>query len=282
MRIKIPGNLTGDELFKYLVENKAELIEKKKSLPIKSDDTFSIPEVSHLSVSKDGAIKAEGTASSEDTTDPNVVRVKVVGNAAWFCDSHMDVLTDKCYDQSILSKGNLIPHIKDHHWESDAHVGDVVRVFKQNVSLRKLGWDGDGKTACVIWETDVRKDYNERVFMFYKNKKINQHSLGLQYVSLDLCINSNDEDYEEYKKRWDKYYPKVINKELVDRMKYFWVVYEIKIIENSCVLAGANPYTTTLDVSESKGAETNVDKPLTSTSQQQSKKRINFGSLLNK
>jgi hypothetical protein len=51
------------------------------------------------------------------------------------------------------------------------------------------------------------------------------------------------EDDKQYKENWDKYYPQVINKDLVDKYGYFFAVVEAKILENSCVLFGANENT---------------------------------------
>ena len=76
--------------------------------------------------------------------------------------------------------------------------------------------------------------------------KINQHSIGLMYISLGLCINNKD--YLPEFELWGKYYDKVINKDVVDEAGYFWIVPEIKVLENSCVLFGSNELTPTLEV----------------------------------
>ncbi len=251
MLITIPQNLKGKELYKFLVANKAQLISQKKSV-IKHTDPISFAPhfISTPVATKQVGVKAAGEEDEVVLPGLGQLHVKVVANTAWFCDSGMDVLTDKCYDRSVKEKGILIPHIEDHTWKSTSHVGDVKSVYTQLVSFKDLGFKGSGMTTSLIFETLIREDYNCNVYKFYKNGKINQHSIGLFYMSIGLCIN--DKDYLPEFELWNKYYDKIINKELVDERGYFWIVPEIKVIENSCVLFGMNELTPTLETSEVK------------------------------
>jgi hypothetical protein len=270
MRITLPANLKGKALYQYLVENKADLIARKMMLPIKSDPICC--DASFIQPVKAGATKADGTLATD--LDPDVFGVKIIGNTAWWCDSHMDVLTDKCYNKSVKERGILIPHINDHQWECTAHVGDVKSVYTQEISLKELGLKKyPGSTTCLAFETMIRKDYNERTHRFYKNGKINQHSIGLQYLSIELAIN--DPDYEKEIDFWNKYIDKVINREYVEEKGYFWIVTEIKIYEVSCVLFGANELTPTLEIQKSGEA------PAHTTTQQQTAKLFDFTPLIN-
>jgi hypothetical protein len=270
MRITLPAHLKGKALCQYLVDNKASLIAQKMMLPIKSEPVCC--DASFITPVKAGAVKADGTLVAG--LDPDVIGVKVVANAAWWCDGHMDVLTDKSYNKSIKEKGIGIPHINDHNWESTAHVGDVKGVYTQDVPLKDLGIKKNpGTTTCLIFETMIRKDYNEEVFKFYRNGKINQHSIGMQYLSIELAIN--DPDYEKEIDFWNKYIDKVINRDYVEEKGYFWLVPEIKIFENSCVLFGANELTPTLEILKSG------EPPVHTTSQQQATKLFDFSPLIN-
>ena len=241
----IPQNIKGKELFDYLVKNKAEIIRIKRA-NIKESDSIMHP-ISLLVKGKEASFKsASNPTLVKEVEDEGTCLVKVVANSAWWCDSQMDVLTDGCYDKSIKEKGVLIPHIADHCHKSTNHVGDVQAVYKQQISLKDLGLDMNGKTTALVFETLVREDYNEDTYKFYKNGKINQHSIGLMYISLGLCINNKD--YLPEFELWGKYYDKVINKDVVDEAGYFWIVPEIKVLENSCVLFGSNELTPTLEV----------------------------------
>jgi hypothetical protein len=253
MKTLIPENLRGKELFKFLIENKSKLVAEKKSALKKTDATISSTSI--ISPVKTSATKDMGEGVQDPET--GIVDVKVVANTAWWCDSAMDVLTDKCYDKSVKEKGILIPHIHDHEWCSTGHVGDVKAVYTQTISLKDLGLKKAGSTTALIFETKIREDYNDDVYKFYKNGKINQHSIGLMYVSIGLCIN--DKDYLPEFELWNKYYDKVINQDVVDERGYFWIVPEIKIMENSCVLFGANELTPTLDAKTDTDNEPSED-----------------------
>ena len=97
---------------------------------------------------------------------------------------------------------------------------------------------------------------------------MNQHSIGLQYVKIELAINDKDEK-EEFK-AWEKYFPLAINKSKAESQGYFWAVKEYKLLENSAVLFGSNELTPTLEVV--KGIEpaevTQTDEPADVTRKQ--------------
>lgn len=178
------------------------------------------------------------------------IDVKVICSTSWYRHYNGDVFSDKVYDSSITRKGKNIPHILDHIQQSTAHVGDVKNVYVQNFPTSFLGFTSDvQETPCLVMETTIREDYNEDVYKFYKNKKINQHSIGYTYVNGDygkLALNSQlPEDKEQYAV-WQEYFPKLINKDEAIARRYFWLVDNIDVVENSCVLFGANPLTPTL------------------------------------
>lgn len=271
--ILIPENLKGKKLFDFLVANKKQLIAEKKAA-YKTTDIVRFSPLSIAKAIKIGTTKDNGSTIDEAIAEDGVFPVKVVANAAWWCDSQMDVLTDTCYDKSIAEKGILIPHISDHEHKSTSHVGDVQAVYKQKISLKELGLSISGATTCLVFETNIMQDYNDQVYKFYKNGKINQHSIGLLYIMLCLCIN--DKEYGSEFEAWNKYYDKVINKDLIDERGYFWCAPEIRVMENSCVLFGANELTPTL-----QSEDTGTAKGSLKDTQQQppTKKRLSFAGI---
>jgi hypothetical protein len=240
-KIIIAEELTGKELYHFLIEHKAELIAQKKSL-IKNTEPMSYDPVL-FQVKGAEVVKA---ASSEIAADATSVRVKVVANAAMWCDSAMDVLLPDCWKKTIKERKGMIPHLHDHIHTIEAEVGDVASIYSEDISLRELGLRVDGSTQCLIFETDIKKAYNEKVFNKYAAGKVKQHSIGLQYGKIELAIN--DKESEKEFDFWNKYIDKVINREFVESRGFFWVVPEIKLLENSAVLFGANQLTPTLDV----------------------------------
>lgn len=240
MRVTIPG-LKGKALFDYLIKNKADLIAKKCSLPIKSD-----PVAYGSSLTKQNSTtKAEG-----DNVEDGTVRVKIVCNTALFCDSYGDVLAPDCWAKSITERGpmgkNLIPHLKNHEHEIDKQIGKVVDLYSEMIKLSVLGYDAKGMAQTLVMVSDVKEDYDEKLYCLYRDLQVRQHSIGLQYIRLQLGVN--DEDYKEEFAVWSAHYDQIINKEEADRRGYFWWVPEIKLYENSAVLFGANELTPTLEV----------------------------------
>lgn len=242
MRIRIPEFQTKKDRFEYLIQNKSRLIEQKKSMPIKSDPVFVIPQ---KVVSKGStAFKNEDAEYS----DPDILRVKVVANTSNYIDSHMDMLLPNGAQKSINERKGIIPFLHDHIHEIDAEIAKVVDIYYSDISLLELGINQQGSANVLIFLADIIKEYNPKIFSKYKEGRIKQHSIGLQYIKLELAIN--DSDYEKEQDFWNKYYPQVINKEVADEMGFFWVVPEFKLIENSAVLFGSNQLTPTLEIFE--------------------------------
>jgi len=86
-------------------------------------------------------------------------------------------------------------------------------------------------------------------------KEIQPHSVRIEYVRLELCVN--DADYEEEFANWNKYAPMVANLNKAIEQGYFWAILEAKLIEVSCVIAGSNPITSTLEPTEPKQEPSN-------------------------
>lgn len=250
MRIQLPSFNSKKDLFSYMVANKGQLIAQKKSMPIVADGLKSMPSIIGLENRTTEAVKAY--VGKQYDLPEGTIRVKVVANAANFIDSHKDVLLDDSPAKSIRERKGLIPHLHDHVHTTLAEVGDVVDVLLLDVPLIELGYNMAGATQCVVFITDIRKDYNPKIYDRYKSGRATQHSIGLQYVRLLLCIN--DEEWPEHQELYNKYIDKIINRGVAEDDGYFWAVPEYKLIENSVVLFGSNMYTPTLEVSEGKSA----------------------------
>ena len=66
------------------------------------------------------------------------------------------------------------------------------------------------------------------MFNEYMKGNITEHSVGMQYVKLFVCIN--DDCYPEQKENYDKYAPMVANREELERTKMFYAITEAKAI----------------------------------------------------
>lgn len=245
MRIKYP-DLKGEELLNYLVKNKAELINQKKSMPIFSEACLTSPSI--ISGTTQGKMTVVKSIHEDEEVDK--MEVRVVANTANWIDSHMDMLIPNSAKRSIDNRKGLIPHIHDHIHKITARVGEVKDILLSDLSFAELGIDGfgSGSAQSIVFITELIKSMNPVVFNQYKLGQINQHSIGLHYIDLALAVNS--EDFKTELATWNEFFPQVINKEIAEQKGFFWVVKEIRLLENSAVLFGSNEITPTLDTEE--------------------------------
>lgn len=251
-RVDIPEDLSGKDLFKFLTENKSALIAQKKSMLKYTDVLSALPLVGVDYEFKDGLLKSATSMVERDS-----ITVKVVANTSLYCDSQMDVLLRDNAVKSIRERKGMIPHLHDHKHEIGAQVGDVKNIYYMDYSLVDLGLAKTGSAQALVFETEIKKSYNPQVFNLYATGKIKQHSIGLQYVKIGLAIN-DPESVAEYE-LWNKYASSVINQDLINEKGFFWVVPEIKLLENSAVLFGSNPITPTLEVKNDTNDEPSDD-----------------------
>jgi hypothetical protein len=132
---------------------------------------------------------------------------------------------------------------------------DNLKAYTQLTTFNSLGYDYQGTTEALIFEAQIKKDVNEFMFNLYKNGRVSQHSVGMRYIKIFLCINSNEPNYSSEKQNWDKYYPLVANKEVADEKGFFYAVTEAKVIEGSAVVKGSNHCTPVMEIEIEKNIE---------------------------
>lgn len=239
----IPEFKTAKERNNFLVKNSKEIINLKKSA-IKHTDPFNII--------KNGEVIKALTTNYSDDIESGIIKRTFIGNTYMYMDSQSDVLIDGCSAKSISEREKDIFHLSDHNYSLEGKVGKPSSIYEKAISWKDLGIDMLGKTQCLFMDSEVQKDYNSKIFNLYLKNEINQHSIGLNYVSLQLAIN--DPDYKEEYAVWLKYIDRIGNSSEVKDQGYFWAVTEIKLLEISCVLMGSNKLTPAL-VNESKMSE---------------------------
>jgi hypothetical protein len=239
--------LSGKELIAFLVKHKAELIKQKCAFPIKSQPVnWPYSTTKKPAGKKALSSKAEGNLLEVGDSE---LEVTLIANAANFIDSQMDMLLPDCWKKTIKENGpegkNRIWHLKNHCQNTDGVIGKTISLYAEEYSLADLGLVGiTGSTQCLVMESVVKESLDCKCYEMYADKMINQHSIGLQYVKLELAIN--DSNYPAEFAVWNKYFMHVINKDVATKAGYFWVVPEIKLMEVSAVLWGANELTPTV------------------------------------
>jgi len=219
---------------KELIKNKAEIIKLKKA-QLKKGDIISFDTKAQITT------KADVNTADSDTE----IHRTIVGNTYGFMDSHDDVHFKGIFSKSIKENGTKVLHLHDHVHELAAKVGTPLEVYEKEVSWADVGLKTGGTTTALLMDTRIEKERNPNIFKDYLNGSINQHSVGMQYVKIDLAVNDPEEE-EEYA-TWNKYKDEVINLEKAEEQGFFWAVTEAKLIEISCVIAGSNELTPTLE-----------------------------------
>lgn len=223
------------ELFAYLIENKESLIEEKKSA-IKHSDGIGVA-LEYTGVNKAGS------------SVPDVLNVKAVINTTNLMDSHLDVHLPGLWDKSLDQKRNRM-HLQEHKMEFSRIIadGEDVKAYVKEFTWKEIGYDYEGITEALIYESKVKKERNQYMHSQYAKGYVKNHSVGMRYGKMVLAVN--DEDYGAEFEAWEKYLPMVANKDEAEVNGYFWVITEATEIEGSAVPLGSNSATPTLEAKE--------------------------------
>lgn len=243
----IPEFNTKKELFEHLIENKSLYITKKKE-SIKYADALT---TSYVPVIEHKAIKAEGDTETELKRFPIINTTNVI-------DSHKDLHLPGLWSKSLKENKNIY-YLQSHKMDFEYVISNPkdVKAQAKYYEWKELGYDFEGKTQALVFDTTIRRDQNKFMFDKFKEGSITQNSVGMRYVKLDLAVN--DEDYDQEFSVWQKYYSAIANKEVADADGYFWAVTEAKVIEGSAVLLGSNQFTPVRESKDEPSKDTPVD-----------------------
>jgi len=229
-----------DDLHKAIIANKSQIVSLKKDA-IKFTDGF---ECSFADVDTVKNIIIKGNEAILD--NPTEIKVRIAGNTTRLLDGHRDVHIDGLWKRTLKSSDQKM-HLQEHVRRFDAVISDKAKVYAKTMSWKDLGAPYEGETQVLLADSLVTSSRNAYMFEQYKNGWVNNHSVGMQYVDIKVCINSKEKWAEEEKANWDKYYPLIANKEDAENITYFYAVLEAKLVEISAVLFGSNFITPTLD-----------------------------------
>jgi hypothetical protein len=248
------------DIFKHLKDNKDALIAEKK-FKVKQADSISygVP----LSDKSGNTIKSDVTDMSADI---ETIKATVVINTTNILDSHGDVHIPNIWNKS-LKELKRVYLLQEHQMCFDKIITDKIKASVKTLSFKELGYpELKGNTQALIFDCEIDSDRNEYMFEQYLKGYVQNHSIGMQYVQLFLCINSEEKYYREEKENWDKYINEVSNKEDAIANGYFWAVTEAKIVEGSAVVKGSNYATPTLSVKNIEAVDnTSKTEPLQNT-----------------
>lgn len=246
-----------EEMFRALKDNKSTLIASKKMQTKEADSMLYFVEIEN---EKGDIVKAESFVK----TDVSKLKAVLAINTTNLLDSHGDVHLKGLWKKSISEQRNILL-LQEHKMTFDKIISDEVIASTKTKSWKSLGFDFNGNTEVLVFETDIDKSRNPYMFEQYSKGYVKEHSVGMRYVKLELCINSEEKWLREEKEFWDKYYNEIANKEAADETGYFWAVLEAKVVEGSAVVKGSNfatPIISIEAVGDTSKSEPSVDTQL--------------------
>lgn len=258
--IQIPSFATKEECFKWLRENHDKLIAQKKAV-MKEADAMGLS-IYHVD-QKGELIEASKsfTANKELLTEKKPIRVKAIINTTNLFDSHKDVHFPKLWNKS-LKESKLWSLVKEHNFTFDGTISDEVKAYVQTFTWKELGYNMEGETQALVFDAVIYPDDPTGMYERYVKGIVRNHSVGMRYVKILFCMNSENESDYQYKVNYDKYINEIANKEEAEECGYFWAVLEAKVIEGSAVKRGSNPFTPTHEVTEVKNISEDSQPPL--------------------
>lgn len=241
---------TQKELFNFLVSEKESIIEQKKSVEKHCEGGISL--IDQVNLTSKAAVY-------ENDKEKGILKRTILTNTYWWMDSMSDVHLGRgaegdtaIFSESIKNRAHKVYPIDQHNWSLDGKLGKTLQLYESPISWRNLGIGKTGMTEGLFADAQIERSKNESRYMDYLNDEIDQHSVGMQYIDIQLAVN----DEEEYPKEfavYQKYLPKIGNRQAVEAQGYFFAVGKAKLKEYSAVIAGANELTPVIQPSGGAG-----------------------------
>ena len=226
---------THSELFRELKRAEKELIQNKKSCVLKSAERGQISNVNFIN--KD--TQADKSVFKEGLVYPVI-------NTTNYLDSHDDVHFPNIWNKSLKEQQDNI-FFRDTHSTS---LRDIIawphdfKAFVQTVDWSMVGKNFAGQTQALIFEIDVTKITHDVALEIFAKKRPVLGSVAMQYVKIELAVNSTEKDYITNKRLWDSKINSIANIDQANELKYFFAVTEAKIAGEGSILTNpSNPAT---------------------------------------
>jgi len=240
-----------EETIKSICKDKLEIISLKKA-SVKFQDSLPIDVLAQ----KDETIKRPYDSNLPLDTDTTIYRT-IIANTYNYMDSHGDVHLNGLFSKS-LQETKKIFFLHDHKFEVTAQIGTTMKAYEQDGRFLYFGYNSPLDTQALLLDVSIDKAMNELVFNQYKDQQINQHSVGMYYVKVDLAAD-NKQDIAAYE-LYHRLLPSIANADEVSKQGYFFAVSEAKLKEVSAVLMGSNPLTGVFDNNKSLVSDDQIKK----------------------
>ncbi|MEM7485043.1 MAG: hypothetical protein AAF348_07525 [Bacteroidota bacterium] len=188
-------------------------------------------------------------------------------NTTKYYDSHGDVHFNGLWNRSLKANIGKLYYVESHSlkiadiiaWPED------VKSFVKDIPWSLVGKTYEGTTQALIYEIPENKIEHSGARKVIAEKREMQNSVRMQYVKINLALNSTSSDFKENKELYDERIEIIANKDDVEENKYFWAVDEAKIFkEGSMVIAGSNDATANIYNTEEPASGTSSKTELAS------------------
>ena len=222
-------------LFKDLQANKQEILDFKKAQILKSCDKDNATNFKPILLSK----SLEQIKSFEVDNDYYYIAV----NSTNILDSHSDLHVNGIWNKTVKEQQGKNYLVSDHKLEIDKVIAKRkdVEMFTAEVPFSTIGKEYDGTTEVLIYKVAKDKIINTLIKEWLDSGDEIQASVRMQYVNIEMALNSTDKSDVYEKKVYDEYIDKIANKSDFESIDYFFVVKDAKNVrESSLVLFGSN------------------------------------------
>jgi hypothetical protein len=261
---------TKDELFKALADNEKLIIDAKKSQVFKSFEKGLEVCTDQNAISKAFQDETKGIKFDDNY-------YYFVVNSANILDSHGDMHVDGNWNKSVKEQQGKVYLVFDHSLKRNDIIAmpKDIEMFTAKVPFSLLGKNYEGETYSLIYKVSKEKIVDKTAKEWLEKGYNLQASVRMQYVKIEMAINSTNPDYSKQKANFDEYYDLIANKSDFKEIDYFYIVKEAKnIMESSLVLFGSNQATGEISNNKSEADKITPEAPEPPTSTQTNKKRI--------
>lgn len=263
-----------EEAIKALMDNKDLFIAEKKAMIYKShekDHNISI-------VTNQAAISKFSETSKSFKMDDDSYYFVV--NSANILDSHGDMHIAGNWDKTVKEQQGKVYLVWDHELKRSEIIAmkNNVTLLTAEIPFKMIGKNYEGETYCLIYKVNKNAIVNDEAKKWLNEGCEFEASVRMQYMDIEIAIDSKDKEYTKEKAAFDAFYPLIANKSDYQDIYYFWIVKQAKNVqESSLVMFGSNGATGRIQEDNEPGKSTHENKePAIATPPIEQEKIINL------
>ena len=254
---------TKEQLFRALKENKNKIISIKKKTIYTGYNSINPEESKQVVLNNQTKLKSISKEASKGLFSDDKYYYFAV-NTTKILDSHNDLHDDGIWTKSAKEQSGK-NYLVDTHTltikDTIAYPEDV-EIFVAKIPFSALGKDYEGETEALVYKVLKSSIRDSKIKKDLEDGKSMQASVKMQYVNVELAMNSKDEEDEAELKTYNDNKHKIANiKDFKEEINYFFLIKEAKNIhESSLVPFGSNSVTGRIkeeDKQAEKSLETN-------------------------